>query len=82
MIASDLLALARADPGRTIVYSVGPVLIAAAQLLNAAYHDIGLAYPGLFALSLVVFAVIATQYHLAAHRVTEAWASATEQAAD
>jgi len=31
---------------------------------------------GLFALSLLGFAVIATQYNLAAYRVTKAWSAA------
>ncbi|WP_138796972.1 hypothetical protein [Halostella sp. PRR32] len=81
MMESDFFALARADPGRTITYSVVPVLVAVAQLLNGFYHHVSLVYPALFALSLVAFAVLATQYHIASHRVTQAW-STTERTAD
>jgi hypothetical protein len=69
---SDLFTLARADPGRVITYSFLPLLVAGAQLFNGFYHDVSLLYPGAFAMSLVAFAVLATQYHVAAHRVTEA----------
>ena len=79
MTASDLSALVRAEPGRVIVCSVAPVLVAAAQLANAMYHDVSVVYLGLFALTLVAFAVLATQYHLATFRVDEAWSTALEE---
>lgn len=82
MSASELLAFARADPGRAFTYSVLPVLVALAQLANSIVHGVSALYPGLFALALVAFAVIATQYHLAARRVDEAWSPATERTAD
>lgn len=81
MMESDLFALARAEPGRVIAYSLLPLLVAAAQLFNGFYHGVSLLYPALFALSLVAFAVVATQYHVASYRVTEAWAT-TERTAD
>ena len=79
MTASDLSALARAEPGRVIVCSVAPVLVAVAQIANALYHDVSVVYPGLFALALVAFAALATQYHLATFRVAEAWSTAIEE---
>lgn len=81
MMESDLFALARAEPGRVFTYSLLPLLVAAAQLFNGFYHGVSLLYPALFALSLVAFAVIATQYHVASHRLTEVGA-ATERTAD
>lgn len=82
MSESDVFALARDHPGRVLLYSVTPVVVAAAQLLNALVHGVSALLPGLFALALVAFAVVATQYHVAAMRVEEAWASTPERAAD
>jgi hypothetical protein len=76
MTRSDLSELARAEPGRVLACSVVPVLVAVAQMTNALYHDVAVRYVGLFALSLLGFAVIATQYNLAAYRVTKAWSAA------
>ncbi|NHN47518.1 hypothetical protein G9464_07905 [Halostella sp. JP-L12] len=82
MTVSDFSALLRADPGRALLYSVVPVVVAVAQVLNAVVHGVSPVYPGLFALALVGFAVVATQYHLAALRVEKAWSSSVERPAD
>jgi len=82
MSGSELLALARADPGRAFTYTLLPVLVAAAQLANSLIHGVSLLFPALFALALVAFSVAATQYHVAARRVDEAWSSAAERPAD
>ncbi|WP_135819965.1 hypothetical protein [Halostella litorea] len=82
MSGSELLAFVRADPGRAFTYSVLPVLVAVAQLANSLVHGVPALYPGLFALALVAFAAVATQYHLAAHRVDEAWSPTSDQPAD
>jgi len=82
MIQTDVSTLARAHPGRALLYSVAPVVVAVAQVLNAFVHGVSVLIPSLFALSLVAFAVIATQYHVAAMRVEEAWSPANERPAD
>lgn len=82
MTASELSTLFRDDPGQVLASTVVPILVAVAQLSNALYHDISPLYPGLFALALVAFAVLATQYNLAAHRVTRAWSTTAERPAD
>lgn len=82
MTLSDLFALARADPSRALVCSVVPLLVAVAQVANALYHGVALHYVGLFALALAAFAVLATQYSLAAHRVEETWSSGVGSTAD
>ena len=82
MTVSDFSALLRADPGRALLYSVAPVTVAVAQVLNALVHGVSALLPGLFALALVGFAVVATQYHVAAMRVEETWSATTEQTAD
>ena len=82
MSGSELLAFARAEPGRAFTYSLLPVLVAVAQIANSLLHGVSVLYPGLFAASLVAFAVIATQYHLAARRVDGAWSPAAESTAE
>jgi len=82
MSGSELLAFARAEPGRAFTYSLLPVLVAVAQIANSLLHGVSVLYPGLFAASLVAFAVVATQYHLAARRVDEAWSPVGDQPAD
>ena len=80
MIRTDVLTLARTHPGRALLYSVAPVAVA--QVLDAFVHGVSVLIPSPFALSLVAFAVIATQYHVAAMRVEKAWSPANDPPLD
>lgn len=82
MSASDYINLASAEPGRVVAHSIVPILVALAQLVNVLYHGISPVYPGLFALALIAFAVLAAQYHVAANHLEKAWSTTAGRAAD
>lgn len=62
--------LAREFPVRTGLFTVGPLLIALAQIAIAFVHDVSLLATGSFAAVMVAYAVLVTRYHLAAYRRT------------
>lgn len=65
-----LVQLARESPAQTGLLTVGPIVIALLQLANSYIHDSSLILAGVFAMVMLVYSVLATQYHLAVHRRT------------
>lgn len=57
-----------AYPVRSVVLSVGPLVLAAAQGVNAFVHGVSLPAIGLFVLCMIAFAVLATRLSLATFR--------------
>lgn len=57
-----------AHPVRSVVLSVGPLVLAAAQSVNAYVHGVTAPTIALFVLCMVAFAVLATRLSLAAFR--------------
>lgn len=55
-------------PVRTTLASVGPVVLALAQLLNGYVHGVPVTHTGAFAVVMVIAAVLVTQYHLVEFR--------------
>lgn len=51
-------------PVRTTLASVGPVVLALAQLLNGYVHGVSVTKTGVFALVMIAAAVLVTKYHL------------------
>ncbi|MFB6171887.1 MAG: hypothetical protein ABEJ23_05085 [Haloarculaceae archaeon] len=66
---SALLALFRAHPGRSMVLSVAPVLVASAQSVNALVHGVTSPLVAAFVVALLAFAVGATYHCLASFRL-------------
>lgn len=60
----------RQFPIRTGVYTVGPLFVGIAQLVNSYLHGIPLLYAGAFTVLLLGFSVFITRYHLASYRMT------------
>lgn len=59
-----LMELFRASPTRTVLYSLGPLLITAAQLTNSYVNDLSLLYPAIFGAVMVTFSIMITRYHM------------------
>ncbi|MDG5776605.1 hypothetical protein VB773_22470 [Haloarculaceae archaeon H-GB2-1] len=66
----QFLRMARSLPVRTAVFTVGPLLVALAQLINAYVHGSDIFVVGVVAAMMVVFSVLATNYHLAGFHVS------------
>lgn len=62
--------MAREFPVRTLLFTFGPLVFALLQLVNGYVNDASLPFTGAFALVVVAFAVLVTQYHLAKFRVS------------
>jgi len=62
--------MARAYPVRTFLFTFGPVAFALVQLANSYLNDASLVVTLGFAVVVVAFAVLATQYHLAQFRLS------------
>jgi ribosomal protein L10 len=62
--------MCRTFPIRTAVFTLGPLAVAVAQLLNAFVHGHGSALPlvAVIAVLTCVFSVLITRYHLSAFR--------------
>lgn len=60
----DLMELFRTSPTRSFLYTLGPLLIAAAQLANSYFNDLSLLYPAAFGAVMVAFSVLITRYHM------------------
>lgn len=63
-----LLEMARYAPLRTAIYSIGPPLWGAVQVVNAYLHGGAIYHVAAFALLLTALAVLLTRYHAAAFR--------------
>ncbi|KDE60486.1 hypothetical protein EL22_20925 [Halostagnicola sp. A56] len=61
--------LFRESPIESSLVSVAPLLLALGQLGNSYVNDVSPAIAIGFALAMVVFAVVATGHHAAAHRL-------------
>ena len=61
----------RERPVQTSLFSFGPLVLAAAQLLNGFYFGNTLVYHVLFGIVMVAFAVIVTRHHLVRFRVRQ-----------
>ena len=59
-----LMELFRASPTRSFLYTLGPLLIAAAQLANSYVNDLALLYPAAFGAVMIVFSILITRYHM------------------
>jgi hypothetical protein len=62
------LQMAREFPVRTGLYTFGLPVFALLQLINGFVHEGSLVYIGLFAVMVVAFSVLLTQYHVAVYR--------------
>lgn len=60
--------MCRAFPVRTSLFTLGPLLVGAAQLLNALVHGSALLPVAAVALVMCAFSVLITNYHLASFR--------------
>lgn len=60
--------MARARPVRTAVFTLGPLAVGVAQLLNATVHGTGLVAFGAIAAAMAAFSVLVTRYHLTVFR--------------
>ena len=60
--------MAREFPLRTGIFTFGLPAFALLQLINGYVHDGALAYIGVFAVLVVAYSVMLTQYHVAAYR--------------
>lgn len=69
-------------PVQTGVYSVGPLLIAFAQLINGYYHQVPPVYLALFGTVMAVFAGLVTQYHLTEFRLQKVQQQSFERDAE
>ena len=58
-----------AAPVETLLLSVGPLVLAAGQLLNGYVNGLPLRVTAPFAVALVAFAVVASRHHAAEHRL-------------
>ncbi|WP_433631430.1 hypothetical protein [Halomicrococcus sp. NG-SE-24] len=58
-------------PVQTSLFSFGPVVLAAAQLLNGFYFGSTLTYHALFGVVMVAFAVLVTRHHLVTFRIRQ-----------
>ena len=55
-------------PVKTTLASVGPVVLGLAQLLNGYVHGVPVTRTGIFAVVMVIAAVLVTRYHLVEFR--------------
>lgn len=62
--------MCRTFPGRTALFTVGPVLFGTLQLLNGYLHDASLPLAGVLFCLTVCFAVQVTRLHVASFRVS------------
>lgn len=60
--------MVRARPLRTAVFTLGPLAIGLAQLINASVHGTGFPAFAAIAALMVVFSVVVTRYHLSVFR--------------
>ena len=61
---TTLLTLFRERPADAALFTLGPLVIGSALLLNAAVHDLSLAVPAVFAALLVVYSIVITRHQL------------------
>ncbi len=59
----------RSLPVRSSLFSVGPFVLAIAQLANSAFNGLSVTYSGAFAVVMLGFAVLITRYHLVEFRL-------------
>jgi len=65
----SLVEMFRELPVRSGLYTVGPLLLGVAEFVNGYVHQLQLVYPTLFAIVMVAFSVLVTQYHLVEFRI-------------
>lgn len=58
----------RAFPVRTSVFTVGPLAIALAQIVNASVHGTGFLAVAAVGIVMAAFSVMVTRYHLTSFR--------------
>lgn len=59
----------RSLPVQSSLFSIGPVVLAIAQLANSAFNGLSVTYSGAFAVVMIGFAVLITRYHLVKFRL-------------
>lgn len=64
-----LLEMFRCLPVRSSLFTVGPFVLAIAQLANSAFNGLPLTYSGVFAAVMVGYSVLITRYHLTEFRL-------------
>lgn len=57
-------------PVRSALHTIGPLVIAVAQLVNSYVHELSLLYPALFGLVMIAFSVMITRYNMVELRTT------------
>lgn len=65
---SSFARMARAFPVRTGLFTLGPLIVGFAQLLNAAVHGTAVVPVAAVTVVMIVFSVLVTGYHLAKFR--------------
>ena len=61
--------MVRTFPGRTALFTVGPVLFGLVQFLNGYLNDGSLLFTAMFLSLMVAFSVLVTRYHMTTFRI-------------
>lgn len=77
-----LVAACRRSPVRTALFTVLPILLAGAQVLNGLFTDLALWIALAFAAVMVSYAAVYTQYNLARDRLEVLESGTTPRTAD